>query len=344
MVIAGAGLRSGLVVDVGWEETVITAIYEYREVQVRRSVRAMKALTVEIGGLLDAVRKDQDETLRDTLVLDFDFVEEFTDRAGSCHALLPTRGMDLAAKTEAMNLEERSSAGPTQDCLVIDWPADASSRSISISLQALHQACLDTLITPRNEEHPDDHEQSISQLLYRSLLALSADVRSICMARIIFTGGGTAVAGLAQHILDTTNTIIREHGWTPVRGEHFKSKSSGLAELAQGRAVPADTQHHITLPGTDDFVEEMLFKQKSKDAHPPVPAVLRQVDSLGPWAGASLIASLKAKSFVEIERERFLSHGLAGAHRDFDPSILHQQRATAAKGNERTSWTLAGWG
>jgi hypothetical protein len=344
MVIAGAGLRSGLVVDVGWEETVITAVYEYREVQVRRSVRAMKALTVEIGGLLDAVRRDQDETLRDTLVLDFDFVEEFTDRAGSCHALLPARGMDLAAKTEAMNLEERSSTGPTQDSLVIDWPADASSRSISISLQALHQACLDTLITPRSEQHPDDHEQSISQLLYRSLLALSADVRSICMARIIFTGRGTTVAGLAQHILDTTNTIIREHGWTPVRGEHFKSKSSGLAELAQGRAVAADTQHYITLPGTDDFVEEMLFKQRSKDATPPVPAVLRQVDSLGPWAGASLIASLKAKSFVEIERDRFLSHGLAGAHRDFDPSILHQQRATAAKGNERTSWTLAGWG
>ncbi|EXJ57293.1 hypothetical protein A1O7_07640 [Cladophialophora yegresii CBS 114405] len=347
MVIAGAGLRSGLVVDVGWEETVITAIYEYREVHVRRSVRAMKALTVKVGALLDAIRKDQDGAIRDTLVLDFDFVEEFVDRAGLCHALLPVRGEDLAAKTEAMTLEDRSSIEPADDLtasLMIDWPTDTSSHSITIPLQPMHQACLDTLIKPRSEEYPDDHEQSVSQLLYRSLLALSADVRSICMSRIIFTGRGTNVAGLAQHILDTTNSIIQEHGWTPVRGEHFKSKRSGLAELAQGRAAPADVRHDITPPGADDFVEERLFKQRSKSAYPPVPAVLRQVGSVGPWAGASLIASLKAKSFVEIERERFLSHGLAGAHRDFDPSSLHQQRATAAKGHERTSWTLAGWG
>ena len=345
MAVAGAGLRSGLVMDLGWEETVITAIYEYREVQVCRSVRAMKALTIKIGALLETIRKEQHDSFRDLLVLDFDFVEDFVDRAGTCHTLVAL-AEDLSSRAEALNLEDGETSKSAREdtaSLVIDWPTTTSSRPITIPTQALHQACLDTLIIPRNEDHPDDHEQSISQLLYKALVALSSDVRSICMPRIIFTGKGSTVAGLSQHILDTTKSIIREHGWTPVRGKNFKAKRNGLAELAQGRAAPADARHDITIPGKDDFVEDRLFKQRSKDMQSSISAVLRQVGSLGPWAGASLIASLKAKSFVDIERERFLSHGLTGAHRDLDPGALQQQRATAAKGNERTSWTLAGW-
>ncbi|KAJ9610224.1 hypothetical protein H2200_005001 [Cladophialophora chaetospira] len=347
MAIAGAGLRSGLIVDIGWDETVITAIYEYREVQVRRSIRAMKALTVTIGALLEGIRNEQDEATRDSLVLDFDFIEEFMDRAGACHALLPEREESLSGKAEALSLEDQPHTGSTPDdssSVSIDWPTDTSSRNVSIPRQALHQACLDTLIAPRAEEHPDDHEQSVSQLLYKALLAMSADVRSICMSRIIFSGRGAFIAGLSQQVLEATKSIVREHGWTPVRGKNLKSTRNGLTELAQARAAPVDARHDITTAGVDDFVEDRLFKLKSKDAIPAIPAVLRQVDSLGPWAGASLIASLKAKSFVEIERERFLSHGLASAHRDIDPSVLHQQRTTGTKGSERTSWTLAGWG
>ncbi|OQV05784.1 hypothetical protein CLAIMM_10457 [Cladophialophora immunda] len=347
MCVVGAGLRSGLVVEVGWEETVITAIYEYREIHVCRSVRAMKALTMKIGALLEDVRKEQDESIRDSLVLDFDFVEEFVDRAGACHALFPIAEDDLSERAKALNLEDQGhtdvSGGDTAS-MVIDWPTHTTSRPITVSRQALHEASLDTLVTPKTEEHRDDHEQSISQLLYTTLLALSSDVRGICMSRIIFLGRGSAMAGLSQQALDTTNAIICEHGWTPVRGKHTKVKRSGLAELAQARAVPPDARHDINPPGADDFVEARLFKQKSRDAHQRVAPVLQQVESLGPWTGASLVASLKAKSFVEIERERFLSHGLAGAHRDLDPGALQQQRSTATKGSERTSWTLAGWG
>ncbi|KIY03708.1 uncharacterized protein Z520_00399 [Fonsecaea multimorphosa CBS 102226] len=347
MSVVGAGLRSGLVVEVGWEETVITAIYEYREIHVRRSVRAMKALTMKIGALLESVKKEQDESIRDSLVMDFDFVEEFLDRAGACHALFPSTEEDLSARTKAMDLEDQQHTdafGVDTASMVIDWPTETSTRPIPVSKHALCEASFDTLVTPKTEEHRDDHEQSISQLLYTTLLALSSDARSICMSRIIFSGRGSFVAGLSQQVLDATNTIISEHGWTPVRGKHMKVKRSSLAELAQGRAVPADARHDLNPPGPDDFVEERLYKQRSKDAHQPVAAILRQVESLGPWAGASLVASLKAKSFVEIERERFLSHGLAGAHRDLDPGALHQQRSTATKGGERTSWTLAGWG
>ena len=46
--VAGAGCRSGLVVDIGWSETTVTAIYEYREVQQSRTTRAMKRVTLDM--------------------------------------------------------------------------------------------------------------------------------------------------------------------------------------------------------------------------------------------------------------------------------------------------------
>ena len=47
-----AGLRSALVVDIGWAETVVTCIYEFREVQCRRSTRASKVLGDEMLKML----------------------------------------------------------------------------------------------------------------------------------------------------------------------------------------------------------------------------------------------------------------------------------------------------
>ncbi|EXJ86719.1 hypothetical protein A1O3_03672 [Capronia epimyces CBS 606.96] len=346
MTIAAAGLRSGLVIDLGWEETVITAIYEYREVQVRRSTRAMKALTLKIGQLLDAVREKQDVQVRDSLLLDFDFVEEFIDRAGACHAMVMDVDEDLAARTATLQVQQQSTSSPRDENgakLVIDWPTETSYRSIAVPREALHLACIEAIVGTKDETSSDDHEQSVSQLLYRTLLSLSSDVRGVCIPRIVFSGRATSVAGLSQCILDTTNAIISQHGWTAVRGKHLPTTRSGLGELAQGKAAPADARHDLHPPGMDDFVEERLYKQKAKDTQPAVPVVFRQVESLGPWTGASLIASLKAKSFVEVDREKFLSHGLAGAHRDFE-SNLASQRLGPARGSERTSWTLAGWG
>ncbi|KAL6246857.1 hypothetical protein RBB50_006164 [Rhinocladiella similis] len=342
MTIAGSGLRSGLVVDIGWEETVVMAIYEYREIHMRRTVRAMKALTCNIATLLDSVRKGQTDSAQEDLVLDFDFVEDFIDRAGGCHALIRAAEDGLTEGIAGMGLGEQTAPKAGRDNIVIDWPTDSSCRPVSIPRAALHQACLESLIGQQNEDHPDDHEQSISQVLYRTLLDLSPDVRSICLPRIIFIGRGTRVAGLSELILNEAKSIISQHGWTAVRGKHFNAKRSGLTELAQGRPVPAEARYDVTIPVVGDFVEERLSKQKSRDASATVSVTVREVSSLGAWAGASLIASLKAKSFVEIEREKFLSQGLAGAHRDLDSSVT-SQRLTTAKSTERTSWTLAGW-
>ena len=42
-----AGVRSALVIDVGWAETVVTSVYEYREVKNTRTIRAGRFLSDE---------------------------------------------------------------------------------------------------------------------------------------------------------------------------------------------------------------------------------------------------------------------------------------------------------
>src|SRR4051812_20361714 len=50
--VVGAGVRSALVVDLGWSETVVTGIYEYREVAARRSIRGGRTLVEQTHKLL----------------------------------------------------------------------------------------------------------------------------------------------------------------------------------------------------------------------------------------------------------------------------------------------------
>ncbi len=50
-----AGLRGALVVDLGWSETVVTSVYEYREVSCTRTVRAGRMLIQQVHNLLAGV-------------------------------------------------------------------------------------------------------------------------------------------------------------------------------------------------------------------------------------------------------------------------------------------------
>ncbi|CAK7227704.1 hypothetical protein SBRCBS47491_006658 [Sporothrix bragantina] len=54
-----AGLRSALVIDLGWAETVVTSVYEYREVSSTRSVRAGRMLVQAMHDLLAGIMDPQ---------------------------------------------------------------------------------------------------------------------------------------------------------------------------------------------------------------------------------------------------------------------------------------------
>lgn len=71
------------------------------------------------------------------------------------------------------------------------------------------------------------------------------------------------------------------------------------------------------------------------------------VNSLGAWAGGSLVTSLRVRGVVEIDREKFLSAGLVGGSSKRDVSVVAQRQSLGIGGRqsvvERSSWTLGIW-
>lgn len=344
MCTVAAGVRSALVVDLGWEETVVTPISEYRELATYRTTRSMKMLALEMGQKLQALAEEHSTTDVPPLRSDFDFIEEFVARVAFCKMEERDGIADAANGIGALSIWDtsNSSAGHTS----IEWPSQNASRTIRIPRAEVSQVVYDCFFDQRHQQHHDDHEKTLDEALFRSLTSLPPDVRGICMSRIIFTGPGAAIPGLRQRSLSKVQAHVDKYGWTSVRGQHVKPKRRSLAEIAQGRAAPVDARHNLALPVGKDYVEEKLQKQRSKEVHTDAQGHLRCIESLGAWAGASLTASLKVKSVVEIERERFLSHGIAGASRDVATSVATKRVSSLGitKTSDRSSWTLGGWG
>lgn len=298
---------------------------------------------------------NKNEELRKALPLDHDFVEEVIMRMAHCKSRTVDKHSEeqLLAQTEALSLNEAvqtPSEPPTETAdVVLDWPIGNVSKQTTLSLSVVNDCVQASFFDSESERNTiDDHEQTLPELLYRLLLALSPDVRGICMSRILFVGGGSQIPGLSARVLQEVQVLIDRHGWTPVRGKKITEQRKKLGELSQGQAETPIARHNVLTPPEDkDYVEVKLQKQWAKHARPQVTGVLREVESLGAWAGASLLTSLKVRGFVEIERDRFLSHGLAGANRDAEISVVPQRMSSfgisGAKNNSQAGWTLGQW-
>ncbi|ETN47035.1 uncharacterized protein HMPREF1541_01225 [Cyphellophora europaea CBS 101466] len=345
MCLAAAGIRSGIVIDFGWEETSVTPIYEYRELQSMRSTRSMKHLTLRVGEWLRAIAEQQTVAGGQTLTCDFDFVEDTISRIATC----ATSNRDDQTPSEEMQ-QLSLAESEVQDAINLDWPTTTSTQSVPVPRSELSRLVNECFFGLPNQDSPDDEELPLGRLLYHKLLQLPADVRGLCISRLMFVGQGAPIPGLKQETIAQLKAHIKAHGWTPVRGTHVQKQRKGLVEMAQARTTPVDVRFDTVPPAGKDYVEEKLQKQKAKEAQQQdVQGHVRVIDSLGAWAGASLLASLKVKGVVEIERNKFLDHGLAGASREVDVSVVPQQRMStlgigAAKGSDRTSWTLGSWG
>lgn len=100
------------------------------------------------------------------------------------------------------------------------------------------------------------------------------------------------------------------------------------------------------------------MKQAEKFAKPTVTGMVRGIETLGAWAGASLFGGLRVKGVVVVERDAFLQNGMAGANkRDSGPAggvagmgagrksyagTDVTGRAGGIEG-ERSGWTLGAW-
>ena len=354
MAVVGAGLRSALIVDIGWHETIATAVCEYREISALRSTRAMKALSKALCRSLLKAKEMGKHGLDENTIVDFELVEELAARLAWCHKA-PTHkspgGADLTSQTANLSITAGKAdmvSGNSPVAIEIDWPATTTSKYIQISREEFSSPVEDVFFLVETQSKKlDDDELSLPLLIFKALLSLPPDVRALCMSRIIFVGGGSNIPGLSSRALDEVEAIVEKYGWCGVRGSRLETERKTLNELNQGRTRPPNARHGTADSPGQDFVEEKVRKRADKDSQPQIKGVLRSVESLGSWSGASLLASLKIRGFVEVEREKFLSHGLNGAHRHMDTSVVPQRQSYVAgvlkSGGDRSSWTLAGW-
>lgn len=379
-----AGVRSALVVDLGWAETVVSGIYEYREVQCTRSIRGTKLHGEEMFKMLaeaidpTALREESSETkANDEIrqVLSFEECEDIITRMAWCKSskrmepkttslgLTPVKEEDeLRSSMRSLNINEEREADP-----IISIPLHSTNppRTLRIPFSKFAEPCETALFAAgRLPEDFDDEELPLHLLVYRALLRLPVDLRSMCMSRIIFVGGGSNILGLKERIMDEVKALIEKLGWDPVRGkavEQLRSNPnllrhrtrqarSGPTEVLQGISDPLHPRTAAAFTEQEpDPIEDQIKREASKGSKPVELGFLRAVESLGAWSGGSLLSHLKIPTVSVIDREQWHQHGIAGASKEIDLSANAKRQSmgpAAFKSGtaDRTSWTLGPWG
>ncbi|KAI1820884.1 actin-domain-containing protein [Xylaria intraflava] len=384
MATFAAGTRSALVIDLGWHETTVTAVYEYREVRNWRTVRAGKFLVEETYEfLLRAIQgrstTTHTERTRDKLTdeaLSFEECEEVATRMLWCKKAVRQSHQQMAEEglpTVLEHEEEAEEIPPTEDHspMPIILNSCKPPRTVEIPFSQLAEPCETTFFETRlSSSCFDDHELPVHVLVYRALLQLPLDVRAVCMSRIMFTGGCSQIAGLKGRIFDEVCMLAEERGWDPVRGkgvEQYKTnpklkRDSG--QQANNGPIPIVIQPTTTnsngesieplvnaadAPQEVDQVEKSIRKERSNK--PTAHGVIRAIDTLGPWCGASLATQMKIAALATIDREVWLQQGVNGASRPSEVDTKTGQRQSVGPSGlmrgqaaQPNNWTLGIWG
>ncbi|KAH6983210.1 hypothetical protein BKA56DRAFT_519309 [Ilyonectria sp. MPI-CAGE-AT-0026] len=365
-----AGVRSALVIDLGWAETVVTSVYEYREVKSTRSVRGGRLL-------LDALYKAVHSLMRrnhtddETRAISFDECDDILRRLMWCRPSASKSSQRDSAQLETVEEQDESEAESLQDVLqigVANVPINSTNppSTLEIPFEKLAEVCDDTFFDPSADQTTfDDHELPIHLLVYQHLLQLPLDVRAICMSRIIFIGGSSNILGLKQRIIDDVTAIVNKRGWAPVAGKGVDQlrknpklqRRSSRSPLGDGSASPSETSddQETTPRGPadarpePDHIEAKVARYR--EAPPQMHGKFRVLHSLGPWTGGSLLCQLKMPAMAIIDREIWLQQGANGASRPNDIDVKAQQRQSVTTGGyarggggHHTAWTLGTWG
>ncbi|KAJ4395549.1 hypothetical protein N0V85_006506 [Neurospora sp. IMI 360204] len=412
-VTVAAGVRSALVVDLGWNETIVTSVYEYREVASKRTVRGGRKLTEEthrfLAKELGHVQQDNNKDDKQEYVLSFEECHDIANRLVWCKPFKAEKtpkssppqpdspeGEGLATVEESDEDEPittTTTAGekplpPPPKVTTVPLRSGRSPASLELTFDQLSEPCENTFFDSQYSLSSfDDHETPVHLLVYRTLLQLPLDVRALCMSRIIFTGGCTTVLGLRKRIFDEVSHIVQERGWDPVYGKAKEqlrtnpklkkrngrqtttnnnststtpggmSPPTAGGAAGEGTAVPSGQEEDgiwhdaaNSVPEVDPIEAQLARTNPSPNSRKPLQGQLRAIESLGPWAGGSLITHLKVPTVSTIDKDQWTQHGVTGATvRAADVEAKTQQRlswnAMNRGGREgKEPWTLGVWG
>ncbi|KAG6003601.1 hypothetical protein E4U54_000658 [Claviceps lovelessii] len=383
MVAVGAGLRSALVIDMGWNETVMTSVYEYREVKSCRTVRAGRSLNEELYKLIHGlIPTAEDDQVSGKKAVSFEECEDVLCRLMWCR---PSNFKSSQRQsTQLHTVEEQDENEPESHIRpsgIAEVPLQSTTPpwTIHIPFHKLADVCDDAFFDPSAARSTfDDHEWPLHLLLYRHLLQLPVDVRAICMSRIVFTGGCSNILGIKERIMDELSSMVAQRGWQPVFGkgaeqlrqnQKFRRKTGLQTGSSTSSSVAAsesagggggsggddddDSDGLRSETGTaecqEDAVEAKIARNR-RIAH-QFQGQIRAIHSLGAWAGASLLCQMKIPALATVEREMWLQQGANGASRPTDVDVKVQQRQSMGAtglmrggGGHHASWTLGIWG
>jgi actin-related protein len=336
MSVVGAGLRSALVIDIGWSETNISAIFEYRQVSQKSTVQAAKLLVKEYADLIG-----NDITVEEA--------EDVLVRQGWCRSRNANDDEDEEVHLSNIQLGYTSVGVTFQD---LAKPID--------------QVFFGSDTKPGEL---DDDSLPIPTLAYLTLHQLPIDVRRVCISRLVVTGGASAIPGLKRRILEDLNHLIEHRHWDPIRAYGSfdpRRKGDALSEIAVPK-IPSpeevkrtekitnasedsdDESHlpaHLVEPEPDRILEKIRQQQRPKNETDSQEPVARIINTLGPWVGASLTTSLRIRGVVEIEKDRFMSAGLVGGafKKETSAATQRQSMGPGARTNlEKSHWSLGVW-
>lgn len=268
-----AGLRSALVVDVGWTATTVEAICELRPVRQMQSSRGIKRLSLAVKTLLDEVANTK-QGQRPIGGVSFADAEEVMHRMSWCRQ----GGETLTEQDQAL--------------VSISLPSAASAQ---ISFARLADPVEVTFFDRTHAVPPlDEDELTLPDLLFRSLLRLPIDIREVCLRHIVFVGGGSNIPGLKARTLKDLHNIIPKRDWDVVEN-YGSSKRPQQRRTMRRPDGPVAKESVVNTPSVETNKDNDATIKTPAHQQPqlidPVLARLRSRNKPRAARGASSLAS-----------------------------------------------------
>lgn len=200
--LISAGLRSGIVVDLGWEESFVYPVYDLRLLMTesRATVRGSKQLHTNVEQVLADLNETDEE-------ISFEVVERVV--SSSLYAGAENRrmmGIPLVPKMVVPGTPPGESSSKSGETRRLELTSD---KFIEIPNNLLQKA-VSTTFFGVNEGGNDDDEQDLARLVSDVIFNLSMDVRGATQSTIVFVGGASAIPGLQSKVLQEIRRLLRK--------------------------------------------------------------------------------------------------------------------------------------